>query len=74
MAENPLTYAFPVTVEFVGILIVILGIAIELTTGGDIGYMCISIGSALIALGSLIWSKIMKIQSKERNSFKGGKH
>jgi len=70
MAEKPLAYAFPITVEFLGILIVILGIAIELTTGGDIGYLCISIGSALIALGSLIWAKIFRIKS---NRFKGKK-
>ena len=67
MAEKPLAYAFPITIEFLGILIIILGIAIELTTKADIGYMCISIGSALIALGSLIWTKIFRIKS---NSFK----
>jgi len=70
MAEKPLMYAFPITIEFLGILIIILGIAIELTTKADIGHFLISAGSALVALGSVIWAKIFRIKS---NSFKGKK-
>ena len=73
MTGKPLAYAFPISVELCGVFFIIIGIAIELSTGADLGYMLISLGSCLVALGSLIWSKIMKIQSKERNSFKGKK-
>jgi len=60
MAEKSLTYAFPITVEFLGILIIILGIAIELSTKADIGHFLISAGSALVALGSLLFTKILR--------------
>jgi hypothetical protein len=60
MTEKALSYAFPVTVELTGVLILILGIAVEITTKADLGHYLISIGSCLIAVGSILWSKIFR--------------
>lgn len=58
-----MSYAFPVAVELTGIFILILGIAVEISTGADVGHVIISLGSAIVAVGSIIWAKIMKLKS-----------
>jgi hypothetical protein len=70
MTEKALSYAFPVAVELTGIFILILGIAVEISTGGDIGHVIISFGSAIIAVGSIIWAKIMKLSGKKGEASK----
>ena len=66
MSEEALSYAVPIAIELAGIFIVIMGIAIELTTKADIGHLIISAGSAIIAIGSVIWSKIFRLKSASR--------
>jgi hypothetical protein len=60
MTEKALSYAFPVAIELTGIFILILGIAVEIATGGDIGHIFISAGSTIMAVGSLIWAKLIR--------------
>jgi len=54
-----LEYAFPLSIELAGIFMLVVGIAVELSTGADFGHVIISIGSCVIALGSVIWAKIL---------------
>jgi hypothetical protein len=65
MTEKALSYAFPVAIELTGIFILILGIAVEITTGADYGHLIITLGSAIISIGSIIWAKIMKLSGKK---------
>ncbi len=50
----------PITLELVGIAAIGSGIGIELGMGADIGYVCITIGSGLIATGGSIWGKFIR--------------
>ena len=50
----------PVGLEVVGIVVVGTGIGIELATHAEFGYMIISIGSALVAGGGIIWGKFVR--------------
>ncbi len=63
MSSKALSYAFPIAVELAGIFILIIGIATEIATGADIGYIIMSLGSTVIAVGSLVWAKIFKIMN-----------
>ena len=65
MSEKALSYAIPLSLEFTGIFVLILGIATEIATQADIGYVMISIGSTLIAVGSIIWGKIFAMRHKK---------
>jgi hypothetical protein len=67
MTEKALSYALPIAIELTGIFILILGIAVEITTGADYGHVIITFGSAIIAVGSLLWSKLIKAKKKEKN-------
>jgi hypothetical protein len=66
MAEGALSYAIPVSIELAGIFVLLIGIAVEISTGGDIGHILISVGSAVIAVGSVLWAKILKLKGKKR--------
>jgi len=70
MTEKALSYALPIAIELTGIFILILGIAVEITTGADVGHTIISFGSAIIAVGSIIWAKIMKLSGKKGEASK----
>jgi len=65
MAQKALNYAIPISVELTGIFILIVGIAVEISTGAEIGHLIISIGSALIAAGSILWAKIFRFKKKK---------
>lgn len=65
MTEKALSYALPVAIELAGIFILIIGIAVEISTGAEVGNYIISIGSTLMAVGSLIWAKILKLKGKQ---------
>ena len=68
MSEKALSYAIPLSFELAGIFILVIGVAVEVVTQADLGYQLISIGSTLIAAGSIIWGKIFKLkESKEGN-------
>jgi FtsH-binding integral membrane protein len=64
MSAKALSYALPVAVELAGIFILIIGIAVEISTGAELGHYIISIGSCLIAIGGIAWSKIFKLKAK----------
>jgi hypothetical protein len=68
MSVKALSYALPVAIELAGIFILIIGIAVEISTRAELGHYIMSVGSCLIAVGSVIWSKIFKLKAKERNS------
>ena len=59
MAGQP-PLALAVAVELIGILLIIAGIAIEVSTGASLGHIIISVGSALVAAGSVLWGKISR--------------
>jgi hypothetical protein len=65
MTEKALSYALPIAIELTGIFILILGIAVEITTHADYGHVIITFGSAIISIGSIIWAKIMKLSGKK---------
>jgi hypothetical protein len=68
MSVKALSYALPVAIELAGVFILIIGIAVEISTGAELGHYIISIGSCLIAIGSVVWSKVFKLKAKERTS------
>jgi len=59
---SPLSYAIPMAIEIAGMFVISMGIAIEIVTKADFGHFIITGGSAVIALGSFLWSKVMKIR------------
>ena len=50
----------PIVIELVGISVVGTGIGLELSQGGDIYLVVITIGSCLVAAGGVIWGKFMR--------------
>jgi hypothetical protein len=68
--EKSLTYALPISIELAGIFTVIIGVAVELSTGAELGHNVISLGSAIVALGSTIWAKIYKPRQKPKREDK----
>ena len=57
-----LSRTLAVTLEGVGILVVVVGIAIEAITFADIGHFVISTGSILIAGGAMIFAKFVRFK------------
>ena len=51
-------YIAAMLTELFGISLVSAGLVYEHLTGADLGYMLISGGSAVIALGSLLFAKV----------------
>ena len=49
----------PIIIELVGISAVGTGIGLEISLGGQIYLVVITIGSCLIAVGGVIWGKFM---------------
>jgi len=70
MTEKALNIALPIAFELTGIFILIIGIAVEISTGAELGHIIISFGSCLIALGSILWAKILKLSGKKREGAK----
>jgi len=60
VSDGPVAYAVPLAVEIAGMFLVSVGIAVEIATGGDLGYALISTGSMMVAGGSVIWAKILR--------------
>ena len=46
-------------IELTGIAAVSAGIGIELATGAELGWVIVTGGSCLVAIGALIWGKFM---------------
>jgi FtsH-binding integral membrane protein len=66
MAEGALSYAIPVSIELAGIFVLLIGIAVEISMGAGVGHILISVGSAVIAVGNVLWAKILKVKGKRR--------
>jgi len=49
-----------IALETVGICVVLLGIGIEVYYEADIGYISITAGAAVIALGGMLWAKFYR--------------
>jgi len=47
-------------IELVGISMVSAGLGVEFITKADVGYMIISTGSVIIAMGSILYAKLAK--------------
>ena len=46
--------------ESFGIAAILSGLIYEMQTGADVGYIFITLGSCLVAIGSLIQAKILR--------------
>jgi hypothetical protein len=57
---------FPIILELVGIAGIGCGIGTEYSMGSDVGYLAITIGSVLIAIGGVIWGKFIRKGSETR--------
>ncbi len=51
---------FATIVEIVGTAVVGMGIGIEIALAADLGWLLITGGSFTVALGSLVWAKILR--------------
>ena len=56
----------PIIIELVGISAVGTGIGLEISLGGQIYLVVITIGSCLLAVGSIIWGKFTRGVNNER--------
>ena len=54
------TGLLPITIELLGIASISAGIGVELATHADVGWAAVTIGSCLVAIGSVIWGKFMR--------------
>lgn len=50
-----------IVVEILGSVVVGIGVGIEIGYGADLGFMLISGGSLLVAVGALIWTKALRL-------------
>ena len=50
-----------ISVELAGIAIVAIGIGIEIAYEASIGLISITIGSMVIAIGGLVWAKMVPL-------------
>lgn len=55
-----LTRVLAVCLETVGIIGILVGISIEVVYKADIGFICITGGSVIVAAGGMIFAKLMK--------------
>ena len=49
----------PILIELAGIAAIGAGIGIELATHADIGWVVVTIGSCVVAIGGVIWGKFI---------------
>ncbi len=49
-----------VIIELTGIALTSIGVGIELAMHADIGYVAMTVGSTLLAMGGVIWGKFCK--------------
>ena len=54
----------PILIELTGIAAIGSGIGIELATHADIGWVVVTSGSCLVAIGGIIWGKFMNSNNK----------
>lgn len=49
----------PILIELTGIAAIGVGVGIELATKADVGWVVVTIGSCLVAIGGAIWGKFI---------------
>lgn len=49
-----------VILEVIGVAAIGAGIGVELATGADTGWVIVTTGSCLVAIGGVIWGKFMR--------------
>jgi hypothetical protein len=54
----------PIAIELVGISAIGAGIGVEMATHADIGWVIVTIGSCLVAIGGIIWGKLIRQDSR----------
>ena len=54
----------PIIIELTGISAIGAGIGIELATHADIGWVIVTTGSCLVAIGGVIWGKFINSSHK----------
>ena len=47
----------PILIELTGIAAIGVGVGIELATKADIGWVVVTLGSCVVAIGGVIWGK-----------------
>lgn len=50
----------PIVIELLGISVIGTGIGLEMAQGGSVYLIMITTGSCLVALGGIIWGKLMR--------------
>ena len=50
----------PIILELFGIAVIGSGIGIEIALKADIGYLMITSGSCIVAIGGVLWGKFMR--------------
>lgn len=55
-----MTRLLAIALEAVGICAIISGLVTEFMTQADVGFALITSGSAIVALGSLVWAKLLR--------------
>ncbi len=55
-----LTRVLAVCLETVGIIGILVGISIEVVYEADVGFILITSGSAVVAIGGMIFAKLIK--------------
>jgi len=61
-------FALPLCLEITGSLIVVLGVAVEVPIGGELGHALISAGSILVGVGSVAWARAIDKARKLESS------
>ena len=51
---------FALTIEIIGTATVGIGIGIEIGYGADLGFLVITGGSFVVAIGALLWTKVLR--------------
>ncbi|AQY72700.1 hypothetical protein B1772_01110 [Dehalococcoides mccartyi] len=54
----------PILIELTGIAAIGSGIGIELATHADIGWVVVTSGSCMVAIGGVIWGKFINSSNK----------
>ena len=55
-----LTKTLAIALETVGCVIILTGIAIEVSMRADLGYMLITSGACIVAVGGMIFAKLLR--------------
>ncbi len=53
-------HLLPISLELLGITMIGVSIGVEITLHADIGYLMMTIGGWIVAIGGVIWGKFTK--------------